>query len=57
MSSALGIDLLALVDTQNTNIRAKLYATLLLSDTSVKSFSLRLKSSSLQILLPSDIQK
>lgn len=57
MASALGIDLLNLVDTKNKNIRAKLYASLLLSDTSVKSFRLRIKSSSPQISLPLDIRQ
>lgn len=57
MASALGIDLLNLVDTKNKNIRAKIYASLLLSDTSVKSFRLRIKSSSPQISLPLDIRQ
>ncbi len=57
MASALGIDLLNLVDTKNKNIRAKIYASLLLSDTSIKSFRLRIKSSSPQISLPLDIRQ
>ena len=57
MASKLGIDLLNLVDTKNKNIRAKLYASLLLSDTSVKSFRLRLASFSPQIRLPLDIRE
>lgn len=57
MAAALGIDLLHLVDTGNKNIRAKLYASLLLSDTSVKGFRLRLASSSPQISLPLDIRQ
>ncbi len=57
MASELGIDLLALVDTKNKNVRGKLFASLLLSDTFVKSFRLRLKSSSPKILLPLDIRE
>lgn len=57
MASALGIDLLNLVDTKNKNIRSKIYASLLLSDTSIKSFRLRIKSSSPQISLPLDIRQ
>lgn len=42
LAAAKGLDLLNLVDTSNRNIRARLYATLLLADTSVKRFSTRL---------------
>lgn len=56
MASALGIDILNLVDTKNKNIRGKLYASLLLSDTSIKSFRLRIGSSSPRISLPLDIK-
>ncbi|MEK7070806.1 MAG: restriction endonuclease [Patescibacteria group bacterium] len=56
MADALGIDLLNLIDTKNELVRARLFASLLLSDTSVKSFRLRLKSSSPKILLPLDVK-
>jgi hypothetical protein len=56
MASALGIDLLTLIDTKNKDVKGKLFASLLLSDTSVKSFRMRLTSSSPKILLPADIR-
>ncbi len=57
MASALEIDLLNLVDTSNKNIRAKIFASLLLSDASVKGFRLRLKTSSPQVTFPLEITK
>ncbi|MDD2823230.1 MAG: restriction endonuclease [Candidatus Daviesbacteria bacterium] len=54
MASALGIDLLNLIDSRNKSIRARVFANLLLSDTSVKSFRLRIKSASPRINLPPD---
>lgn len=52
MAASLGIDLLNLVDTSNPQIKAKLYAGLLLSDISVKSFGLSIQSKSTNIQLP-----
>jgi hypothetical protein len=52
MADKLGIDLLNLVDTSDGDIRTKVYATLLLSDTSLKSFQLRISSTAQEFLLP-----
>ncbi len=46
MASELGIDLLALVDTEDKDIKTKLYASSMISDTMIKGMSLSVSTSS-----------